>query len=471
MEIDSHAHLGTGVPTRPAERRSVVQASSAPPRPGRPGLRGLLIATALVLASSLAPAQTTGKTVRHHKVEVDDPSSPPELIQAEGAIEKKDYFTAEPLLKKVVADDPQNFAAWFDLGFIYNTLGRTDDAIAAYRKSVAAKPDVFESNLNLGLTLVKAGQPEAEQYLRAATKLKPTSQAQEGQARAWLSLGHVLEATPPAAALEAYTQAAHLNLNDPAPHLSAGQLLEAQNRYSDAEQEYKQAFALDPSSVDALTGMANIYMRGHRFTDAEEILRKLVALHPTDAGAHMQLGRMLAADGQLQPAIAELQEALKLASNDAGVQRDLADLYVDAQKYDLAEVQFRSLLTAKPNDGELHYGLGRVLLKQRKFPEAEQELMAAIQLQPDLGPAYGDLAGAANETKNYELVIKVLDARAKILPEVPIGYFLRATAYDHWREYKPAAENYHLFLEKATGQFPDQEFQARHRLIAIEPRK
>src|SRR5713101_3477248 len=230
MEIDSHAHLGTGVPTRPAERRSVVQASSAPPRPGRPGLRGLLIATALVLASSLAPAQTTGKTVRHHKVEVDDPSSPPELIQAEGAIEKKDYFTAEPLLKKVVADDPQNFAAWFDLGFIYNTLGRTDDAIAAYRKSVAAKPDVFESNLNLGLTLVKAGQPEAEQ------------------------------------------------------HLSAGPLLEAQNRYSDAEQEYKQAFALDPSSVDALTGMANIYMRGHRFTDAEEILRKLVTLHPKDAG-------------------------------------------------------------------------------------------------------------------------------------------------------------------------------------------
>ena len=31
---------------------------------------------------------------------------------------------------------------------------------------------------------------------------------------------------------------------------------------------------------------------------------------------------------------------------------------------------------------------------------------------------------------------------------------------------------FHLFLEKATsGQFPDQEFQARHRLIAIEPRR
>jgi tetratricopeptide (TPR) repeat protein len=442
---------------------------------GRLGLWVALVVTAFVADCTFASAQaaqsTTGKTVRHHKVEVDDPSSPPELIQAESAIEKKDYAGAEPLLQKVVAEDPQNFAAWFDLGFIDNALGRTNDAIAAYRKSVAAKPDVFESNLNLGLTLVKAGQPDAEQFLRAATKLKPTAHVQEGQARAWLSLGHVLEAKNPDAAIEAFTQAAHLDPKDPEPHLSAGPLLEAENRYADAEQEYKQALAIDPSSIDALTGMANIYMRGHRFAEAEEILRKLVALHPADAGAHMQLGRMLAADGQPEPAIAELQQAQKLAPGDPGVQRDLAELYIDAKKYDLAEAQFRSLLAAKPNDGDLHYGLGRVLLQQKKLPEAEKELIAAIQFKPDLGPAYGELAGAANETKNYELVIKVLDARARILPELPIGYFLRATAYDHLRQYKPAAENYHLFLEKSTGQYPDQEFQARHRLIAIEPRR
>ena len=469
---NSNTHIGTGAPLRLVERNpGALTGFARLSGPGRPGLGVAWLATTLVLISSFAPAQTTGKTVRHHKVEVEDPSSPPELIRAESAIEKKDYLTAEPLLKKVVAGDPQNFAAWFDLGFIYNALGHTDDAIAAYRKSVAAKPNVFESNLNLGLTLVKAGQPDAEQFLRAATKFTPTSHVQEGLARAWLSLGHVLEASHPDQALEAYTQAARLDPKDPEPHISAGPLLESQNRYSDAAEQYKQAFALDPTSIDALTGMANIYMRGHRFTEAEEILRKLVALHPADAGAHMQLGRMLAADGQPDPAIVELQEALKLAPSDVGVRRDLADLYLDNKKYDLADAQFRSLLAATPNDGELHYGLGRVLLKQRKFPEAEKELMAAIQFKPDLGPAYGDLAGAANETKNYELVIKVLDARAKILPEVPIGYFLRATAYDHLRQYKPAAENYHLFLEKVTGQFPDQEFQARHRLIAIEPRK
>jgi hypothetical protein len=64
-----------------------------------------------------------------------------------------------------------------------------------------------------------------------------------------------------------------------------------------------------------------------------------------------------------------------------------------------------------------------------------------------------------------------LEARAKFLPEAPGTYFLRATAYDSLRDYPHAAENYHQFLETAKGRFPDEEWKARHRLIAIEPKK
>jgi Flp pilus assembly protein TadD len=438
-----------------------------------PGRRcvGLRYFVAIVALAGLGAAQSTGIAIRHHKVAEEEPSFPPELIQAEAAIEKKDYATAELLLNKVVAANSANYQAWFDLGFVYNALGRTNDSVAAYRKSVSAKPEVFESNLNLGLTLAKTGQPDAEQFLRAATKLTPTSRVEEGRERAWVSLGHVLETSKPDEAVEAYRQAAALQPNDPEPHLSAGLLLEKQNRFADAEQEYKQALALDSSSADALTGLANIYMRGHRFTEAEGILRKLVALRSDDANAHLQLGRMLAADGQNDNAIVELQAALKLAPADVEAQRDLAAVYATARKYDQAEAQYRSLLAARPNDAESHLGLGQALLKQKKFPQAQQELLAAINLKPTLDAAYGDLAIAADENKNYELTIKVLDARAKLVPEIPVTYFLRATAYDHLRLYKPAAENYHRFLEVADGRFPDQEWQARHRLIAIEPKK
>ena len=419
----------------------------------------------------IAFAQNTGETVRHHKVVEQDSSFPSELTEAESAIEKHDYASAEPLLKKVVATDPSNFQAWYDLGFVYNGLGNAAESIAAYRKSVAAKPDIFESNLNLGLLLAKTGQPDAEQFLRAATTLKPTANVDEGQARAWLSLAHVLETAKPDQAIEAYRQAGALDPKDPGPHLSAGLLLEKESRFADAEQEYKQALALDPCSVDALTAMANIYLREQRFVDAEQILEKMVAMHPDDLSARLQLGRTLLILEKYDDAIADLLIAQKLDPGNFLVQHDLADLYLQDNKYDQAEALYRSMLAADPDNAQLHHSLGVALLKQRKYPDAQQELLTAVKIKPDFGEAYGDLAVAADENKDYELAIKAADARARFLPEIPVSYFLRASAYDHLRDYKMAAQNYHKFLELAKGQYPDQEWQARHRLIAIEPKK
>src|SRR6201987_4224950 len=140
------------------------------------------------------PAQTSSsKTVRHHQVPVEDQSQSPELTQAEVAIEKKDYAGAESLLKKVVDSQPKNYQAWFDLGFVYNALGRTDDSINSYRQSVSAKPDVFESNLNLGLMLARNKQAGADEFLRAATKLKPTSHVDQGHASAGLALARSVQ--------------------------------------------------------------------------------------------------------------------------------------------------------------------------------------------------------------------------------------------------------------------------------------
>jgi tetratricopeptide (TPR) repeat protein len=429
--------------------------------------RGLLVCA--IVAIWLA--QATGQTVRHHTVAEPDPSFPPELTQAEDAIEKQDYTTAKPLLKKVVADHPDNYQAWFDLGFTYNALGDVQESIAAYRKSVAAKADVFESNLNLGLQLARTGQPDAEQFLRAATTLKPTANVDEGRARAWLSLAQVLADSKPDEAVAAYKQAAALQPKDAEPHVAAGALLQKENRSADAETEFRQALAIDPNTADALIGLSNIYMRGQRLADAEDTLRKLASLQPNDAAVHEQLGRVMAAAGHNDEAISELQIGQKLDPNDLTLQRDLADLYNSAGKYDEAEKSYRSLLISHPESAELHYGLGLTLLKQKKYPAAEQEFLAAVKLKPDYGEAYGDLAVAATENKEYELAIRAADMRAKYLPEIPVAYFLRASAYDHLRDYKQAAQNYHKFLEVANGQYPDQEWQARHRLIAIEPKK
>ncbi|MGB9197693.1 MAG: tetratricopeptide repeat protein [Terriglobales bacterium] len=417
----------------------------------------------------------THTTVRHHREAVED--QPVEIGQAEEAIQKNDFSSAEKLLQKAVARDPDSkekwaYQAWFDLGFVLNRLGRADESIAAYRKSVAAKPDVFESNLNLGLMLERTRNPEAEKYLRAATTLTPTAHVEEGQARAWLSLGHALENHDPAQALQAYAKAAELTPGDPEPYLSAGLLDERQKGFADAEAEYKKVLAIDAHSTDAAIGLTNIYMKSGRLADAEPLLRRLTADRPDDGGLHLQLGRVLAAQKKNDDAIAELQAALKLDPHDSDAQREAADLYATAGKNDLAEAAYRPLVAAHPNDPELRRALGRALLLQKKFLEAQQELLAAVRLKRDSPDAYVDLAFAASENKNYDLTVRALNGRAALNADMPpICFFLRASAYDHLGDWKQASADYHSFLDAAGGKYPDQEWQARHRLVTIEHKK
>jgi Flp pilus assembly protein TadD len=294
----------------------------------RPIPNAMLIVGVVLAAGAVAFAQTHA-TVRQHRELVED--QPAEIAQAEDAIQKNDFAVAETLLKKALAKDANNYQAWFDLGFVLNRLARTDESIAAYRNSVAAKPDVFESNLNLGLMLARSKSPEAEPFLRAATTLKPTSPSkddrlEEGHARAWLALAHLLENTKPQDALLAYGRASELTPKDPEPHLSAGLLHEQQKEFPDAEAEYKQVLTLDPRAAEAVIGLTNIYMKSGRFGEAEPLLRRLATERPDDAGIHFQLGRVLAAQGKRADAVAEIQTALKLAPADSDAQRELADL-------------------------------------------------------------------------------------------------------------------------------------------------
>ena len=429
----------------------------------------------LLAGGALGQDIQTHTTVRHHREAVEE--QPAEIASAEEAIQKNDFTSAEALLKKALAGDPENkqpwaYQAWFDLGFVLNRMGRNEDSIAAYRKSVGARADVFESNLNLGLMLERTHDPEAERYLRAATALTPTAHVEEGRARAWLSLGHALENREPAEALKAYAKAAELTPSDPEPHLSAGLLDERQKDFAAAEIEYKKVVALDPHSTEAAIGLTNIYMKSGRVADAEPLLRRMAADRADDEGLHLQLGRVLAAEKKTDDAIGELQAALKLAPKDTEAQRDLADVYAMTGKNDLAEAAYRPLVAARPNDAELHRALGQALLREKKFPEAQEELLAAVRLKRDVADTYIDLAFAASENKNFELTVRALNGRAALGAEMPaICFFLRASAYDHLGDYKQASLDYHHFLDTAGGKYPDQEWQAKHRLIAIEPKK
>ena len=430
---------------------------------------GWLVLTLAMLAGPLT-AQQQGTTVRHHKVEepADDPVSA-QIDQAEVALQKQDYPAAEAQLLKALETDPKAYRAWFDLGYIYTVTDHVSEAVAAYRKSVEAKPDVFESNLNLGILLARQGdKAEAAKYLKAATQLKPTANTNEGLARAWLSLGQVEEPQDPQQSLAAYAQAAKLTPNDPEPHLSAGLLLEKQSKLDEAAEEYQAAAALDPKSTEPIAGLANIYLKQKNLAGAETQLRKVLAADPNNGNARAQLGRVLAEQGKTEEA-GSLLGTDKSGNSDPQAALVLGSVLVKAGNTAAAEQQFRLAVAGMPQSAEAHYALGTVLMQEKNYVESQDELLMAAKLKPGMQEIYGNLAVVAAANKNYTLALRALDERSKYLPETPATYFLRATSYDNLKDKAKAVDNYRQFLAADDGKMPDQEWQARHRLIAIDP--
>jgi len=433
-----------------------------------------------------ARAQQSPPTIRHHRIEEPaPPSSPPEVDQAEAAMQRGDFTAAEALLQKAVAAKADDYRAWFDLGYVYNALQRPADAIAAYRKAVAAKPDVFESNLNLGLLLAKQGDnAEAAKYLKAATRLKPEAHPEESLARAWQALGRVQEASDPHSAIVDFEEAAKLIPNDAGPRLAAASLLRKQGDLDAAAREYQAATQIDPHSAEAQSGLTEVLLTQKKFSEAEFALRSQISLDQQNNIVRAQLAGVLAVEGKNDEAAEELKKALQ-SGGSPEMALQLGTLYVKADKDAEAEPWLRRAVAGfdaklnaqqnadagvKPQAAEAHLALGSLLLHEKKFAEAQQELLVAVRLKPDLADAYSNLAVAASSNKQYGLTLRALDVRAKYLPESAATTFLRATTYDNLKDIPQAVEYYKRFLVEDAGKFPDQEWQARHRLIALDPK-
>jgi tetratricopeptide (TPR) repeat protein len=433
------------------------------------GQASRILAMTLVGAALCLPAQTRPAPSRSSTPSPQSRPADP-LEEAESLLEKQQYAEAEEKLQTLIKTQARNPQAWFDLAFAQSHQGKTSEAVTSYQSAVELAPDWFEANLNLGVDLAQSGKRSAAiPILKHAVELKPSTGGPQAIARAWLTLAQTLdeEGSDPKGAAAAYDKATDLGLStDSLMVVRAGSLLEKAGDPAGAEQHYRKA--AESGNTAGMAKLIDLLRTQKRYSDAETWLRKYAVQNPQDPQAALQLARLLVAEGKKEEAAA-LLKPLAGPTASASANQELGELYLDNHQYAEAAPLFEQALSTKPRDAQLHYDLGLALLHQLKYAEAETELVKAVQARPDLSDAYGLLAEAAFQNKHYELCLRALDVRARSLTETPATYFLRATAYDSLHMYKPAVANYKQFLAVAAGKFPDQEFQARHRIKAIEP--
>lgn len=244
---------------------------------------------------------------------------------------------------------------------------RADEAVAWGEKAVALAPASAEAHFQLALAYnLKLDQSSGMGRLSPAKKyksaLEKTVELDPGHLRARnLLFNYLLEAPGLAGGGvdKAKLQAAEIaKLDEKAGYRVRAAIFQKEEKWDQAEKEYKAYLALDPKETNAAALLANFYRSRKSLASAEGVWTDYLALQPENLDALLALGL----------------------------------LRVEMEKYDEAKENFLTGLKAGGDDVRFHYQLGRLsALTGRDPEEGLSHLQAYLGKTPPPGnPTWAD---------------------------------------------------------------------------------
>ncbi|MBZ0147984.1 MAG: tetratricopeptide repeat protein, partial [Pseudorhodoplanes sp.] len=255
-------------------------------------------------------------------------------------------------------------------------LGRHEEAVASYRKSIALKannPQVFH---NLGNSLIELGRPQ-EALDAYEGKLAGVSIAIDtliNRGNALLELGRTAEA------LESYDQALARESANISALIGRGHALRELERNVDALACYEHVLALNPVNLDAMESKAITLGELGQHSEALACCDTATALSPE----HVRIVNLqtvaLQNLGRFDEALAGAQRALSLRADDPAAHFNLGNALYALGHYDDAKAAYRQSIALSPESSTAHKNLGGALLALEQFDEALNSFERAIEL-------------------------------------------------------------------------------------------
>jgi Flp pilus assembly protein TadD len=163
-------------------------------------------------------------------------------------------------------------------------------------------------------------------------------------------------------------------------HYNLGALQQTRGRLPEAQQAYRDALKIDPTSATARNGLASTYLLQDQIPEALAELRTILAHDGSYENARYNLAQALEASGDLAGAQAEYETYLQAKPADLAGQKRAAALYFSQKRYADAARHLRRALDLDPNDAELASNLGAVLAMTGDLPAAIEALETALRL-------------------------------------------------------------------------------------------
>jgi tetratricopeptide (TPR) repeat protein len=141
--------------------------------------------------------------------------------------------------------------------------------------------------------------------------------------------------------------------------------------------QYRKAMAIDPKLPGIhfeLAELLNTSQDASVKKEAEQEYRQALAVNPLDEKAECRLGEIDATRGNTSQAYEEFSRAVALQPADSDAKLDLAKTLVRMNQLDSAQGLLEETIKLEPTNAIAHYRLGTLYQKQRRVEDAKREV-------------------------------------------------------------------------------------------------
>jgi tetratricopeptide (TPR) repeat protein len=224
-------------------------------------------------------------------------------------------------------------------------------------------------------------------------------------------------------AAKACQLAVSADAENPAVHVTLGDLRRQTGKLADAAREYNIALSKQPNTADAILGLAETHKAAGKVVEAEAAYKKAIELLPNYWGGYNKLGAFYYTHARYTDAAEMFARVVKLVPDNERGYNNLGSMYLQLGRYDEALRVFSTSLSKKPtaqaysNVGYANYYLGRYTDAANAFEEATALAPKNYLYWSNLGDAYRWIPNAqARAVAAYGRAIELADTELKMNP-------------------------------------------------------
>jgi tetratricopeptide (TPR) repeat protein len=308
--------------------------------------------------------------------------------------------------------------AYLNWGDVLMLQGKYKEAMEKYELAASMEPRLARAHNSVGvsLTAVANYKEAAIHYHAAVERDSDLVWPRLNLADAYHNMGnrHLALAELQIAATLAERQLLHVDgkndLSDEDTdvadlYLAWGSALLGLSEYAAAQDKFRKAAEVNPSSREAQLALGDSLLLLGRNAEAIEKYNAAITINPRDATAYLNIGIALANHG-------EYGGALAWYANATGINPSYLDAYYARGNllFDRGDIQggndlYRQAVKIAPNAEGVYHRWGNALLGADRYEDAIDKYKKAIEINRDFAPAYSSWGEALNAQGAYQAAI------------------------------------------------------------------